>query len=422
MNNFHFAKLFFFLFPMLTVCTLLGCGLGSSQNENIRQPLAEKLTVDHDSVKELEKNTKTSTKVSKSPQKVVKSTPIKLVKCTGTQLFNKKTTAELEKLSTTDPCAMEQLAHRYFRDKMTSEWFVKGAHLLQKAHDSGLVSRRTPRACTLFYYGLGTKHPDTKRAAQCYERANEGVELAFLYATGQGVDRDFDRAQSLLDSATSGGGDRWSVRRILERERAKVSTKKYDYCTDVAGTTFSEADCRATKLYLVHWKQSQYIDHRLKTISTQEKAAFDPLVESFLAFEGADRGVVYYSYGAGSGRSMGALWRVKKLREEFYDLFEKTVAQRKLPDVTSKQLFKARAHLAKQNKANSTIKGSRFVDTAVYANKYAKAQKAWKNYVKAWITFGSPLLVDGTGKSLPRKKAQRYVEGYLVESRIKVLE
>lgn len=326
--------------------------------------------------------------------------------------------ASLRRMAKSDPCAMRALADRLLAGPTRPEQYREAAELSKLAHDAGVAFVR----CELFHYGIGMA-PDLGRAAECYRRAGSLEQLALLYVNGEGVPRDLDRAEALaVELATPHGGSIGptctpeGLRRIVDVERLGPSRAPYDYCEDVACSTWDEGYCVSLADLRKSAPAAETREAGVAGLDPSARASLTRLEKALAVLADAEAEQVYVEHIDGTARAALSLARAAAVRDAYHRTFEKVVVARSAPAVTEPEFEELRAAVAKAL-AEDTGAGTDGRPAPPALRKAARAtDRAWGRYRDAWVALGAPLLAS------PRPEAERSVEALLLRERLALLE
>lgn len=224
----------------------------------------------------------------------------------------------------------------------------------------------------------------------CAAAANDNDVLAMLHANGQGVPRNLDLATHY---ACRAGGAYMEVQSRIEHLQAlrkSPSPKLYDQCDDATsgylmGFCAGFADQRASKV------SQDWFGRLRRDLPQQQRAAFDQLVATGLAFAKARSDEMDYQGTIAAARAIGAETSEKEWLREHVLAFEKgsfkLASPQQLPiaDAELNRRYQALMARPSDDKAQPDNIGEMTVTRADVRT----AQRLWLKYRDAWVRFAA---------------------------------
>lgn len=256
--------------------------------------------------------------------------------------------------------------------------------------------------CVNAYYGIGEK-TDYAKAYKCFSTKQVWPYLIIMQLNGEGVPANPDKAKEFMDDwlkadpINAQTTDVTQMEQIVERRlhAKKPSSKKINFCADVAGTTYSMDFCGD-----LNNKIQQQTDNIAMTViraklNPGQVVLWDKIQVAADTYEKAEGERLLQQYVNGTIRGIAYESQISFVRHNFIELMKNVFNKRELKPATTAKLEKLNMDMmaAYKRDVDKYIEANSFMndpgstddlkqqyqsDISTYKADAKESQKAWE--------------------------------------------
>ena len=264
--------------------------------------------------------------------------------------------------------------------------------------------RTSATTCDALYYGLG-QAPDPAAAYRCYGEDGDLLMQIVLTLNGDGVTRDPQRVQTLLDAlAQKDPYDERrygkTIREALASLRAGALDTRLVFCNGVAITTLDGIRCDSIRQFQLKVDATRQLELVAATLSAAQKAAFQRLREAADAFVLAEGGRAFQAFIEGTIRNSAGAAQEDYAREHFMSHVKHIFIEHALPagvdGGTRVALEKELNDVYEKDLATHEIAERDIIGVGSgYRKATEETKHAWQAYRQAWVSMIMTLPFSG---------------------------
>ena len=209
--------------------------------------------------------------------------------------------------------------------------------------------------------------------------------LADIYFNGAGVDRNVSLAMRFACEAEPELAQ-LALRDIAKPDHSVRGRGPFEFC-DYAATTFTMNFCSGYESEIADDRRSRYYKSLKASMSPQQQAAFQKLLDAEDAYVDAHAAEVYQGGTIRTIRTLGSESILRNLFHSEVVHFE----QKKWPVLSRDRTARADALLQDEYQTKLKQLGAHtkdeIADGEVTASDLSRVERVWKGYREAWVTF-----------------------------------